>query len=105
MSDWNITSPTTSNYKRNPKLSYLGIKTTLEFRASCLKQDKFNHVKILNFYVIYELDEIRTTSALVNCLFGAVSVTKNADIDKYKYSGYGIGFGRGNIYLFIQCIW
>ena len=29
-----------------------------------------------------------------NCLFGAVSLTKKADIDKYKYSGYGIGFDR-----------
>ena len=27
-------------------------------------------------------------------MFGAVSVTKNADIDQYKYSGYGIGFDR-----------
>ena len=27
-------------------------------------------------------------------LFGAVSFTKNAGIDKYKYSGYGIGFDR-----------
>ena len=25
-------------------------------------------------------------------MFGAVSLTKNADIDKYKYSGYSIGF-------------
>ena len=33
-------------------------------------------------------------SALESCLFGAVSLTKNADIDKYKYSGYGIGFDR-----------
>ena len=31
---------------------------------------------------------------LVNCLFGAVSITENADIDKNKYSGYGIGFDR-----------
>ena len=31
---------------------------------------------------------------LQNCLYGAVSLTKNADIDKYKYSGYGIGFDR-----------
>ena len=31
---------------------------------------------------------------LVNCLFGAISLTKNADIDKYKYSGYGTGFDR-----------
>ena len=25
-------------------------------------------------------------------MLGAVSLTKNADIDKYKYSGYGIAF-------------
>ena len=25
-------------------------------------------------------------------MFGAVTLTKNADIDMYKYSGYGIGF-------------
>ena len=31
---------------------------------------------------------------LENCLFGAVRLIKNADIDKYKYSGYGIGFDR-----------
>ena len=29
-----------------------------------------------------------------NCLFGAVTLTKNADIDNYGYSGYGIGFDR-----------
>ena len=27
-------------------------------------------------------------------MFGAVSLTKHADIDQYKYSGYGIGFDR-----------
>ena len=26
--------------------------------------------------------------------FGDVSLTKNNDIDRYKYSGYGIGFDR-----------
>ena len=31
---------------------------------------------------------------LKNCLFGAVTLTKNADNDKYGYSGYGIGFDR-----------
>ena len=29
-----------------------------------------------------------------NCLFGTVTLTKNADIDKYGYSGYRIGFNR-----------
>ena len=27
-------------------------------------------------------------------MFGAVRLTKNADIDKYGHSGYGIGFDR-----------
>ena len=27
-------------------------------------------------------------------MFRAVSLTKHADIDQYKYSGYGIGFDR-----------
>ena len=27
-------------------------------------------------------------------MFGAVELTKIADIDKYKYFGYGIGFDR-----------
>ena len=29
---------------------------------------------------------------LKNCLLGSVNLTKTADPDKYKYSGYGIGF-------------
>ena len=33
---------------------------------------------------------------LANALFGAVEVTKDADIDKYRYFGDGIGFdGKG----------
>ena len=41
----------------------------------------------------------KTTPTLVNCLFGAVSITKNADIDKYRYSGYAFGFNRGGLYM------
>ena len=35
-----------------------------------------------------------------NCLFGAVSLNKNADIDQHKYSGYGIGFDRKGEFSF-----
>ena len=40
-----IKPPATSDYKLNPKVNYYGTKTRLEFRGSCLKQDKstFNH--------------------------------------------------------------
>ena len=37
---------------------------------------------------------------LKNCLFGAVTLTKNADIGKYRYSGYGIGFDRKSSFPF-----
>ena len=33
-------------------------------------------------------------------MFGAVTLTKNTDIDKYKYSGYGIGFDRRSSFWF-----
>ena len=37
---------------------------------------------------------------LRNCLFDAVTLTKNANIEKYKYSGYGIGFDRRSSFSF-----
>ena len=33
-------------------------------------------------------------SIILHCLFGSVKLTKNADIDKYGYFDYGIGFDR-----------
>ena len=102
LSDENIIAPTTRDFKLNPQLSYFGTKARVDFRGSCLKQDKttFNHEKIVNIYIVYESDKIyvKTSPTLVNWLFGAVNLTKNADIAKYKYSGYGIGFDRGNVY-------
>ena len=35
-----------------------------------------------------------------SCLFGAVTLTKNVDIDKYGYCGYGIGFDRRSSFSF-----
>ena len=98
-SDENITAPTTSDYKLNPELTFFGTKTKLEFNGSCLKQDKitYYHGKVVNIYIVYEISwniNISNYPTLENCLLGAVSLTKNADIDKYKYSGYEIGFDR-----------
>ena len=33
-------------------------------------------------------------------MFGAVNLTKHADIDQYKYSGYGIGFDKKGEFSF-----
>ena len=35
-----------------------------------------------------------------SCLFGALSLIKNADIFRYKYSGYRIGFYRHGSFSF-----
>ena len=101
--DENIVAPATSDYSLNPQLSYLGTRTRAEFIGKCLKQDKitYTHKKIVNTYIFYELDKIhvKTDPTLVNCLFGAFSLTKNANIDKCKYFGYGTGFDRRGAYL------
>ena len=57
----------------------------------------FNHGKVVNIYIDYEIStnvNINDYLTLENFLFGAVTLTKNPDIDKYKYSGYGVGFDR-----------
>ena len=42
--------------------------------------------------------DIRSYETLEIFLFGAVNLTENADIGKFKYSGYGIGFDRKGIF-------
>ena len=51
----------------------------------------------MNIYTVYEIAVSSSNSndpTLRNCLFGAVRLTKYADIDKYPYFGYGTGFDR-----------
>ena len=63
----------------------------------------YTHQKIVNIYIDYELGASTAHSSdltIKNCLFGAVTLTKNADIEKYKYSGYGIGFDRRSSFSF-----
>ena len=101
---------TTSNNILTPELDYYdGPKIKLSFDMSCLLQDKvtFNHGKIVNIYIVYEEVSIASINGnrdsnltIEKTLFGAVSLTKNADVDKYKYSGYGIAFDRNGSFSF-----
>ena len=55
------------------------------------------HGNIVNIYIVYEItSDYKDINypTLENCLFGSVKLTRNADIDKYGYSGHGIGFDR-----------
>ena len=50
--------------------------------------------------ILMEKKEYINDPALKSCLFGAVILTKSADIDKYGYSGYGIEFYRRESFSF-----
>ena len=70
-----------------------------------MKQDSvtFNHKKVENIYIVYEISKsinISNYSILENCLFGAVTLTKNVNINKHRYSEYGIGFDRYGSFSF-----
>ena len=98
-----IDRPTTSIF---PLIDYVGNKIRVKFTGSCLKQSNkliYTHGKVVNIYIVYGLGASSSNvndPTLKNCLFGAVTLTKNADIDKYGYSGYGIGFDRRGSFSF-----
>ena len=105
LSDESFKPPATSDNSLNPALNYYGTKTRVKFTRSCLKQPKisYTHGKVVNTYIVYELAASSSHSSdptLKNWLFGAVTLTKNADIGKYKYSIYGIGFDRRSSFSF-----
>ena len=101
-----IKPPTTSNNSLSPAIDYFGGKLRLKFWGSCLKQPNtltYTHKTIVNIYIVYELGASGSNDndpTLKNCLFGAVTLTKNADIDKYGYSGYAIGFDTKSSFYF-----
>ena len=80
---------------------YGNARINVRFSGNLLKQNKvtYNHGSIVYIYIVYRLSPSTKNSSvtLQNCLFGAVKLTKNAHIDKYRYSGYGIVFdSRGS---------
>ena len=106
MSNENITAPSAPNHFLNSSLEYLGTKLKVRFSGSCLKQNAitYNHGKSVNIYIVYEINKTDNTTSsdptLENCLFGAVTLTKNANINNYRYSGYGTGFDRKSSFSF-----
>ena len=100
-----IKPPTTTNNSLTPELDYYGTKTKISFTRSYLKQSShiLTHKKVINIYIVYELAASTSHTSdptIKNCLFGAVTLTKNANIKRYKYSGYGIGFDSRSSYSF-----
>ena len=90
LSDGKINAPGTSgNHDQAPILDYGGAGIRLKFKGDSFRQNKvtYNHGKIVNIYIIYEISSTLTNQSnfiLKNSLFDAVKIRKNADIVKYK---------------------
>ena len=74
----------------------------LKFNGNYFEQNKVLHPStsnVVNIYVVYKLDPISLTRnadyTIQNTLFGTVKITKNTNISKNKYEGYGICFDEG----------
>ena len=88
-SDEDIRSITASNYIISPELNYFDTKIRVKSNGSCLKQNKitYTHGAIVNIYIVFEIHKnfnIGSYPTLENCLFGAVELSKNNDIDMFK---------------------
>ena len=95
-----IIKPLTNSFA--PELNYFINKIKVKFNTNCLIQDKitYTHGAIVNIHIVYKLSPTLShfDFTLENYLskYGLnmipIKLTKNTDIDKYKFSGYGIGF-------------
>ena len=100
LSNLDIKPIKTNNHLLNPSLhEFDTTKKRLKLIGSILNWSppSINHGKIVNIYVVYQITNNYNDSnypTVENCLFGSVKLTKNTNIDKYGYSGYGIGFDR-----------
>ena len=100
LNDIKIESIKTNNYSLNPRMDLYDMsKINIKLNGSFLNRfpPAILHGDIVNIYIVYEIISNYSSinyPTLENCLFGSVKLTKNADIDKYGYSGYGIGFNK-----------
>ena len=106
LSDETIKPPSTSGNSFTPLIDFYGSKVRVKFNKDCLKQPNkltYNYGRKVNICTVYEIGASSYNDSdptLKNCLFGAVTLTKNTGIEKYGYSGYGIGFDRRSSFSF-----
>ena len=75
----------------------------INFNGQCLIKDNISTPKkVITLYISYalgpQLRNFNTDFTLIDCSFESVKLTKNVDLDKHKYTGYGIGFGSHREY-------
>ena len=83
----------TANISLSPKLKWNSLRIRIEFKRNCIGPDKitFPLRNIVNLFIVYDKIDSHTIRALIlfycfirlDCLCGAVKLTKNADTAKY----------------------
>ena len=97
LSDETITLYATSDNSLTPLIDHYGSKVRVKFNKGCLKQSNkltYSYRAKVSIYIVYERGASSSNDSdptLKICLFGAVTLTKNADINKNGYSGFGTG--------------
>ena len=105
MSKESIENITKSNSNFAPTFVDHHVLPDIDFNGHCLINNNISITKkVINLYISYtlrhQLRNLNTDFTLGNCLFGSVKLTKNSDLDKYKYTGCGIGFDSRSEFLF-----
>ena len=84
LSDESIKPFPTSDNSLTQLIDYYGYNIRVKFNGRILRQPKvsYTHGKVVSIYIVYELAASSSRSdgpTLKNCLFGAVTLTKNAE--------------------------
>ena len=103
LSNEGIKPPKVGNNNLTPQINYYEHHLRVIFSGSCLQQSKIDYSnKKISFYIVYELQTSNSNlndPTLQNCLFGSVTLNKNVDIRKGRFSFPGGGFGQ-NVIIF-----
>ena len=75
----------------------------IKFDKDALAVEQNNYAtKIVNAYIIYDVDawprNPTNNFKFKNCVFGAASIVKNINKEKWVYSGYGIAFDGAGLW-------
>ena len=77
----------------------------INFNGQCLIKNIFIPKKVINIHIFYtlgpQLRNLNIDFKLSNCLLGSLKLTENTYLDKYIYTGYGIGFDSCGEYSLI----
>ena len=96
MSEENIENITKSESNLAPTFVDHHVLPDINFNRHCLINNTSIPKKVVNIYISYILNRwlrnLNTDFTLKNSLFRSAELTKNADPDKYKNNGHGIGF-------------